>query len=201
MNPWSFGQMNHNQSTLSSYPVHQNYPLYSAAEPEPSDVMTHTYNSHVPIQQNHDYVCNPPPMNPRSFDQMNHNQSTLSSYPVHQNYPLYSAAEPEPSDVMTHTYTSRVPIQQNHDYVCNPPPMNPRSFDQMNHDQSTLSSYPVDRNYPATYTPNAPFQHTNTGATTNPFGPMRRSSYDASVPNWSPCAYCCQCCCCRSFRK
>eukprot|EP01083_Nonionella_stella_P234576 825677_1 len=99
---------------------------------------------------------------------------------LHQNYPLYSTSEP--SDAMTHTYTSRVPIQQNHDYVDNPPPMNPWSFDQMNHNQITLSSYPVHRNYTATYTANAFFQHTNTGATTNPFGRMRRSSYDASVP-------------------
>eukprot|EP01083_Nonionella_stella_P037507 102258_1 len=136
----------------------------------------------------HESPWSQPPMN-----QMNPTQSISPSYTPYQNYPLQDT---NPFGTMI---TRR--MQQNHDYASNPPPMNQWSFDQMNRNQSTLSSFPAHRNYPATYAPNTHFQHTNTGANSNPFGPTRYSSYDAPVPNWSPCAYCCQCCCCRSFRK
>eukprot|EP01083_Nonionella_stella_P037506 102257_1 len=129
----------------------------------------------VPIQQNDEFQA------ARQYDnaRMNraNNYSVSPSYTLHQNYPPAPRAPlTNPFGAMRRTYTSRVP-----------PPVN----------QSTFSSYPVQRNYPPTNTPNASFQHTNTGANTNPFGPMRRSSYDPSVP----CACCCHCCWCRSFRK
>eukprot|EP01083_Nonionella_stella_P164379 543800_1 len=83
--PWRQPPINRTQSILPSYALHQNYPLQDTStqhqnyplDPvsEPFGAMEHTYTSRVPLQQNHDYVDNPPPMNPWSFDQMNHNQS------------------------------------------------------------------------------------------------------------------------------
>eukprot|EP01083_Nonionella_stella_P186522 683017_1 len=96
----------------------------------------------VPIQQNDEFQSDNARMNRAN------NYSVSPSYTLHRNYP------PTPSAPLTNPYTSPVP-----------PPVNQCSFDQMNRNQSTFSSYPA-------YTPNAPFPHTNTGANTNSCGPM-----------------------------